>query len=54
MIIQQTSFNHFFSRPNTEFVIPVYQRNYAWQKQNCEQLLDDIFPLPKTLINSIF
>lgn len=47
MIIQQTSFNHFFSRPNTEFVIPVYQRNYAWQKQNCEQLLDDILSIAK-------
>ena len=22
--------------------IPVYQRNYSWQKENCEQLFDDI------------
>lgn len=47
MVIQQSSFNHFFSRPNTEFVIPVYQRNYAWQKQNCKQLLDDILAVAK-------
>ena len=25
-----------------EFVIPVYQRNYSWSEQECEQLLDDI------------
>ena len=47
MVIQQTSFDHFFSRPNTEFVIPVYQRNYAWQKRNCQQLLDDILAVAK-------
>lgn len=47
MVIQQTSFNHFFSRPNTEFVIPVYQRNYAWQKLNCKQLLDNILAVAK-------
>ncbi len=25
-----------------QFVIPVYQRNYDWSKQQCKQLLDDI------------
>lgn len=24
------------------FVIPVYQRNYDWKKDNCQQLLDDL------------
>lgn len=32
----------FLSLPNTRFVIPVYQRNYDWKKEQCKQLLDDI------------
>ncbi len=31
----------FMGNRNT-FVIPVYQRNYAWDKQQCERLFDDI------------
>lgn len=26
----------------TRFVVPVYQRNYDWQNEHCEKLLDDI------------
>jgi uncharacterized protein with ParB-like and HNH nuclease domain len=26
----------------TEYVVPIYQRNYAWEKREIEQLLDDI------------
>ena len=25
-----------------EYIIPIYQRNYAWSKEEIEQLLDDI------------
>ena len=25
-----------------QFVIPVYQRNYDWKKENCKKLLDDV------------
>lgn len=32
----------FLSLPSTRFVIPVYQRNYDWKKEQCKQLLDDI------------
>ena len=28
---------------NCEYVIPIYQRNYAWKKIEIEQLLDDIY-----------
>lgn len=31
----------YLSRPQ-KFVIPVYQRNYDWKSQNCEQLFDDL------------
>ncbi len=27
--------------------IPIYQRNYNWKKQNCKQLLQDIYRLMK-------
>lgn len=32
----------FLSQQNTRFVIPVYQRNYDWKKEQCKQLLEDI------------
>ncbi len=32
----------FLSKTDTQFVIPIYQRNYDWGKQHCEQLLNDI------------
>lgn len=27
---------------STQFVIPIYQRNYVWEKKNILQLLEDI------------
>ncbi len=35
----------FLSSNKTQFVIPVYQRNYDWAKSQCKQLLDDIFEI---------
>jgi len=32
----------FLSSNKTQFVIPVYQRNYDWETSQCKQLLDDI------------
>jgi len=32
----------FLSATKTQFVIPVYQRNYDWSTGQCKQLLDDI------------
>lgn len=32
----------FLSQNKTQFVIPVYQRNYDWSTSQCKQLLDDI------------
>ncbi|WNY28939.1 hypothetical protein MmiEs2_11520 [Methanimicrococcus stummii] len=32
----------FLDNPNTQFIIPVYQRNYDWTKEQCKQLLDDV------------
>ena len=32
---------------NTRFVIPVYQRNYAWERTHCGKLLEDILIIVK-------
>lgn len=42
MDARQTKVKGFLSEPNTQFVIPVYQRNYDWTSGQCKQLLDDI------------
>lgn len=34
-----------YLRGGTTFIIPVYQRNYDWQKENCKRLLDDLTSL---------
>ncbi|MGN8443314.1 DUF262 domain-containing protein [Helicobacter pylori] len=38
----QSTINDFFALPDTIFSIPVYQRNYTWEEENCEKLLQDI------------
>ncbi|GAA8010951.1 hypothetical protein HpCS36_06700 [Helicobacter pylori] len=39
---EQNTINDFFSKKSTIFSIPAYQRNYTWEKENCEKLLQDI------------
>lgn len=38
----ETKVEEFLSSNKTQFVIPVYQRNYDWTISQCKQLLDDI------------
>lgn len=38
----ETRIEEFLSGNRTQFVIPVYQRNYDWTIPQCKQLLDDI------------
>ncbi len=38
----QSTVKDFFALPGTIFSIPVYQRNYTWEEENCEKLLQDI------------
>ncbi|GAA6841884.1 DUF262 domain-containing protein [Helicobacter pylori] len=38
----QSTVNDFFALTGTIFSIPVYQRNYTWEGENCEKLLQDI------------
>ncbi len=42
MKVTQSTINDFFALTGTIFSIPVYQRNYTWEKGNCEKLLQDI------------
>ena len=38
----------FLQKQDTQFVIPIYQRNYDWNEEHCLQLLDDIISVGKT------
>jgi uncharacterized protein with ParB-like and HNH nuclease domain len=42
MKASEINLNRFLSQTDTQFVIPVYQRNYDWTDAQCKQLLDDI------------
>jgi len=43
MKASEVNLNRFLSQSDTQFVIPVYQRNYDWTLPQCRQILDDIF-----------
>ncbi len=45
MIATQSTINDFFALTGTIFSIPVYQRNYTWEEENCEKLLQDIISI---------
>lgn len=40
--------NKFLQKQDTQFVIPIYQRNYDWGEEHCKQLLEDIIEVGKT------
>lgn len=42
MEAKETRTHEFLKISETEFVIPVYQRNYDWQEKQCKKLLQDI------------
>ena len=35
----------FFDGSDKRFIIPLYQRNYDWKEENCEQLFQDLIKL---------
>ena len=47
MKAEEKRFLNFLAWHNTNFVIPVYQRNYDWKKEQCKQLFDDIIQITK-------
>lgn len=42
MKANETKIKEFLSSSDTQFIIPIYQRNYDWTISQCKQLLDDI------------
>jgi len=42
MDAKEEKLNEFLAKPKTQFVIPIYQRNYDWNIKQCKQLLHDI------------
>ncbi len=48
MKANETKIEDFLSSNKTQFVIPVYQRNYDWSASQCKQLLDDILEVGVT------
>ncbi len=47
----QSTVNDFFALTGTIFSIPVYQRNYTWEEENCEKLLQDIINISQNKKN---
>ena len=45
MQVQQLPIYQFLEGSGKSFVIPVYQRDYAWKKINCQKLWDDLVNL---------
>ncbi len=45
MKASEINLSRFLSQSDTQFVIPVYQRNYDWSHTQCKQLLDDILEI---------
>ena len=44
----------FFDGSDKRFIIPLYQRNYDWKIENCQQLFNDLLKLHKTKRKSHF
>lgn len=42
----------FFRRPGAGYYIPLYQREYSWDKENVDQLIEDIFRGVEAVLNN--
>lgn len=40
----------FFQQPGVAYYIPLYQREYSWETENVEQLMEDVFNGVKSLV----
>lgn len=45
MKANEVALNSFLSQTKTQFIIPVYQRNYDWAESQCQQLFNDILDI---------
>jgi len=49
MKASEIRFEEFLSQPKTNFLIPVYQRNYDWLNTQCNEFIQDIEVLEQGL-----
>lgn len=42
-----THISEFFYDPKAFFIIPLYQRKYAWDRENCRRLFEDVLKIHK-------
>lgn len=49
-----TPINYFFNGSRTLFIIPLYQRKYAWQQKHCSRLFEDLKKIHTEGIRSHF
>jgi len=47
MTANETRVIDFLASARTQFVIPIYQRNYDWKTEQCRQFLDDVLQVGK-------
>lgn len=45
MKANESAFLHFLEGSDKHFIIPVYQRNYDWKREQCEQLFCDLIEI---------
>lgn len=54
MKANEVALNSFLSQTKTQFIIPVYQRNYDWTEDQCGQMFYDILEIGKNPGNTHF
>ena len=47
-------FHNFIEGNRTQYIIPVYQRNYDWLIENCDQLFNDLVKVNETQMHTHF
>lgn len=47
-------FHNFIEGHKTQYIIPVYQRNYDWLIENCDQLFNDLVKVNETQMHTHF
>ena len=48
MKAQEESFLDILGRPDTQFIVPIFQRVYSWKPKECEELFEDILKAGST------
>lgn len=52
--VDQKSIYELLSDRKADYIIPDYQRPYAWDEDNCQTLWDDIYASSPSLLRSFY